>query len=181
MCISGGFNLTQTADGGTPSQKGRLVAQIGPAGFFGTTALLKSRVRVKSTATAAVHSEVYSLTRDQFARLQRKSSIRPGLHVQARYVRDALEIRPRYRQADVPTRLGECRRFESTQVMLALERVPAFALLSEATRKKLADAMAEVRSPRSPRRRYSAGDLSRRFISAVLTGARRGDRRRRDG
>ena len=173
MCISGGFNLTQTADGATPSQKGLLVAQIGPAGFFGTTALLKSRVRVKSTATAAVHSEVYSLTREQFARLQRKSSIRPGLHVQARCVRDALEIRPRYHQADAPPRLGEYRRIESAQVMLALERVPAFALLSEATRKNIADAMAEVRSPRSPCRRYSAeamffpvmflGDASRRF------------------
>ena len=89
VCISGGLNLTvAAAEGGgggkdvlvaqargaTGGVKGRVwpalgsgglcVCQVGPGGFFGTTALYRDDLKVKATSTAAVDSEARDAARE---------------------------------------------------------------------------------------------------------------------
>ncbi|KAL1525907.1 hypothetical protein AB1Y20_020735 [Prymnesium parvum] len=78
VCTRGGFNLTQADSSSSrrasissqdaPSVK--LVAQVGPGGFFGGTALLRDDGEVSRTATAAVDSEIFSLTREAYVRIK---------------------------------------------------------------------------------------------------------------
>ena len=68
VCTQGGIDVTVAAEpprrpsSGSSSHlvssKGVLVAQVGPAGSFGSSALLRADAPVKATSTAAVDSEV---------------------------------------------------------------------------------------------------------------------------
>ena len=75
-CLAGGIDLTRRAaaaagaGAGVSSEKPLLVAQVGPGGTWGSSALGKGGTCAVS-ATAAVDSEVYVLSRDVFRALKR--------------------------------------------------------------------------------------------------------------
>ena len=72
VCTQGGFDITVQKAGssaGDTTRKGVLVAQVGPAGSFGSGALLRDDGEVKCTSTAAVDSEVFALAREAFQRI----------------------------------------------------------------------------------------------------------------
>ena len=73
VVTEGGFDITVA----TAAAPAVLVAQVGPSGTFNSKALMgKGEARV--TATAAVHSEAFVLTRDVFVAIKRDKGAAEG-------------------------------------------------------------------------------------------------------